>query len=253
MLLACDIGNTNFKFALFDGTEPVKFFKVPGQKFSRALLQNLTFTNVAISSVIPDRTIELRSIFLEEYRCRPFIINQQVRFNVQIEYSTPLTLGVDRICSVEGALTLFGGLPQFNNYSEDIYIITVDSGTATTINVVEYNKRFTGGMIMPGIETMFNSLNKHTAQLPKVTSDSFTTLFGKNTESSIASGVLNATLGLIDRTYDHLKSAGAKEIILFLTGGNAPLLSHHITYPFIYSEDLVLRGIQSIFERNRGD
>jgi len=253
MLLACDIGNTNFKFALFDNERLVRLIKVSAHKFTRAILEGLTFNDAAISSVIPDRTIELRRIFLDEYRCRPFIINQQVRFNLNIEYSTPLTLGIDRICSMEGALSLFRNHPLFPNYSKDIYILSVDSGTATTINIVEYDKRFIGGMIMPGLETMFSSLNKNTAQLPRVTAEAVSGLIGKNTESSIASGVLNSTLGLIDRTYEYLKGEGAEDIIIYITGGNGDILSKHIRYPVIYSEDLVLQGIKAIYERNKSE
>lgn len=253
MLLACDIGNTNFKFALFDKGVPVRHFMVAGNKFSRALLENLSFTDAAISSVIPDRTLELREIFIEQYRCRPFVISQDVNLNIKLDYHAPHTLGVDRICSIEGALVMFKNHPLFKKYSDKFYLITIDSGTATTINIVAYDKRFTGGMIIPGIDTMFNSLNKNTAQLPRVSADSFSSFIGKNTEASIASGVINSTIGLIERTYNYLKSEGAEEIVIYLTGGNAPVLSSHINFPFITAGDLVLLGINAIFERNRGE
>lgn len=253
MLLTCDLGNTNFKFAVFNGEEPVKIASVNGHKFTRAFLDKFTFNQVAISSVIPDKTIELKKILLDEFKIRPFIINQQVQFNVEFEYDSPHTLGVDRVCSVEGALSLFKKHPLQNLYSKDIYIVTIDSGTATTINIVEYNKRFIGGMIAPGLDTMFNSLNKNTAQLPRTSYEAYSSMIGKNTESSIASGVINATIGLIERAYHHLKEIGAKEIVVYVTGGNGIVISKKLNFPVIYSEDLVLRGIMAIYERNKVD
>ncbi|MGE5498907.1 MAG: type III pantothenate kinase, partial [Syntrophothermus sp.] len=247
-----DIGNSRIKFALYDkyGLRELKIS-------SQGLLpldwfRNIKIKNVAISSVVPSLTDELSEYFSKEFKIEPFVITHESLFNLQIDYETPHSLGIDRICSAEGAFALFKESKEFKGYDEKTFIITIDLGTATTVNIVKYNGLFSGGIIMPGIMTMTNSLKVNTAQLPEISIElDYKGFIGKNTRSSIASGILNSTLSLIENCVCYLKSEmGAKEVKLYTTGGNAPIIEKHLKFEHLMVEDLVLRGVKSVFERN---
>lgn len=251
MFLACDIGNTNTKLALFLRDELKNFSIIPNDKLDFSFLKENKFTDASISSVVPKLTIKFTEFFQNENSVSPFIITKDSKFNLTIDYETPETLGIDRICSAEGALSLLKkpNLIKHKKY----FIISVDFGTATTINVVTSENKFIGGIIAPGVETMFNSLHKGTAQLPKVSTNDYKNIIGSSTISSISSGVINSQIGLLEKIYNHLEELSADEIYIYVTGGNAKKIIPYINYQFSYVEELVLHGIKSIYERNKID
>ena len=99
---------------------------------------------------------------------------------------------------------------------------------------------------------MFDSLNSETAQLPGLNFSNYKSLVGKDTNSSIASGIITTTVGMIEKTIHHLKEKyGAKEIKCFFTGGNAKQVQSFLPKDFIYDEALVLKGVTSVYNLNR--
>lgn len=251
MLLACDIGNTFIKFAVYDNDTLVKFFRTTYTDFQIGIFNSYSINKIAITSVVPTIEADLTSYFIKHSGITPYQVKAGSPFTVKVNYSTPASLGVDRICSAEGAFSLFKNDPLFHDYSEKVFFITIDSGTATTLNIVKYNAEFIGGIIAPGIYTMINSLNKGTAQLPEIDlADDYNGLIGTDTKSCIASGVLNSTLGLIERTCNYLRDQmGAQIIKIYVTGGNGKVISDKLNYENVFIEDLVLLGVKSVYER----
>ncbi len=251
MFLACDIGNTNTKFGLFSDNILKDFLIIPNNQLDFNLLKEKSISKAAISSVVPAITNQLNSFIKEYFTLSSFIITKDSLFNLSIEYETPETLGIDRICSAEGAFALYKNNILKNNNYKNNFILSVDFGTATTINVISNDKRFIGGIIAPGVGTMFASLHKGTAQLPLVSIDNFKNVIGTSTITSIASGVTNAQTGLIEKMILHLENHySAKQIHLYITGGNAKKIVPYIINPFTYVDELVLLGVKSIYERN---
>ncbi len=126
------------------------------------------------------------------------------------------------------------------------------SGTATTINIVSPSQEFIGGLIAPGISTMLKSLNERTAQLPLPDLNNYNGLIGNSTDSSIISGVINATVGMIGETINHLSSASDQNMpIIFATGGNASYVLPHLRYKVFFEEALVLKGLKAIYDLNK--
>jgi type III pantothenate kinase len=252
MFLACDIGNTNIKTAIYDKDKRKSFNIFPAEKVLYNLFCEQEISEVAISSVVPNKTEEITKFLHNELKIDPFIININSKFNLSINYKTPETLGIDRICAAEGAYKLFeteySVIPQI----EKFYLLVIDLGTATTLNFINLKPEFEGGIILPGIKLMANSLNINTAQLPKIDLTNYTTFIGKDTHSSIASGIINSTVGLIEKAYQHLTNTmGAKTIKIYFTGGNARIIQPYIKYENALVEDLVLRGVKVVFERNK--
>lgn len=255
MFLAIDAGNSSLKLGLYKGDELISLRTVAYENLNAGMFEGLDFQHAAIASVVPQRTRQCEDLLKSAFGISPYRISLASRLDLIIDYLTPDTLGIDRICSCIGALhnsditALLSG--------ERACIITIDLGTATTVNLVRILRRndlpephFAGGLICPGIYTMLSSLHKDTAQLPMTRPEDYRGLFGHDTASSIASGVITATVGMIEKVLSVLKNEYAGgSMKLFLTGGNASV-RQYFSFGHEYVPDLVLRGVKRIYEMN---
>lgn len=251
MLLAFDIGNTNIKAGLFDGDEliSVKVFSPADNLFPE--LSAFEINRVAVSSVVPGLTFKITEIIKERLNLPAFIISAKSRFGVKINYDNPETLGIDRICSAEGAFSIFKKSNDFNTFDSKTFLVAIDFGTATTINIVGFPGIFMGGIIAPGIKTMMSSLKSNTAQLPEIDFESYKGFIGRDTKSSIASGIINSTTGLIEKILSFMKTElNSEKTHIFVTGGNAETIFPHLNFQYHYEKGLVLKGIKSVYDLN---
>ncbi|MBK9099112.1 MAG: type III pantothenate kinase [bacterium] len=249
MLLALDIGNTNTKSALFEGDAFIDFTVHSDSKVFNKYFDSISFTNVAISSVnkfSENKILELLSI----KNVQIFRASSQNKFNFDIAYETPDTLGVDRLCSASGAFNL---AVKNKLLSDDQYLLTIDFGTATTINIVSPDKKYLGGLIAPGLSTMLKALNEKTAQLPLPELKSYKGIIGTTTDSSILSGVITATIGMINETTFYLENRSKVFPLIYATGGNARYVLPYLDKRIIYDEALVLKGLKTIYDLNNPD
>jgi len=126
--------------------------------------------------------------------------------------------------------------------------LVVNCGTATTVDALTENGEFLGGIIIPGLSVMRRSLLSNT-DLPtylNVDLPANVSLhdFPDNTQDAIATGVIRASLGVIQQQYDLLaETAGAHCIV---SGGAAHLIVKHLTCPAEQVENLVLQGMKMI-------
>lgn len=249
MILTMDIGNTFIKTAVFDGDKPVCTKKIRSRELGTLAFDDYPIDGCAVSSVVPEITTRIEKIIPEKFGVTPLIVSYHSMFSFKIEYSTPATLGTDRICGAEGAFKMFSA--SGNTLKENEAILSIDFGTATTINLVKYPSVFVGGIIAPGARMMFDSLNKNTSQLPTVSLEEYKNLIGDSTNSSIASGVLNSITGLIEKTIASLSRNNiADKVYAFITGGNAPSILPYITFEHTHEPELVLHGLNSVYLKN---
>jgi len=248
MLLTLDIGNTNIKSALSEDNRLNEFTIHPDSDKLFNYLSKSNFTKAAICSVNPSIEKILINYFSVKH-LSVFRANIQNKFNLTIKYDTPNSLGMDRVCSAIGALEI---ATRKKLLSKNQYLITIDFGTATTINIVSPSQEFFGGLIAPGTFTMLKSLNERTAQLPLPALSSYSETIGRTTNTSIISGVVTSTVGMINETVNHL-SEMSHEIrpLIFITGGNAEYILPHLKHKVIFEEALVLRGLKVIYELNK--
>ncbi len=254
MLLACDIGNSRIKVGVFSDDNLVEFYSFENIELFDKFFLNKNFDQIAISSVVPNLTKKLILKLKDYSEATPFVIDRNVKLNLKIEYDTIETLGIDRICSAEGAFYLYKKSNESGNYNHRTFILSIDLGTATTINIISFPGVFIGGSIAPGIQLMFDSLNTKTAQLPNVLESNYKSIIGKDTSSSIVSGVINSTIGFIERTINYLKNEmNGSEFKIFITGGNAEKIAPHLNFKVSLVKELVLIGIKSIYDKNNKD
>lgn len=145
-------------------------------------------------------------------------------------YDNPARLGADRWAALIGAHALHDG-PA----------LVVMAGTATTIDVLDADGSFRGGLILPGIELMQTSLARNTAGLRAARGGYRDT--PTNTDDAIASGALHATLGAIERMAAPLCRPASADFSVILSGGAADLLAPHLGLPLRRIDNLVLEGL----------
>ena len=159
---------------------------------------------------------------------------------LEVLMDNPSSVGTDLIV---------GAVAGINRYP--VPLILIDMGTATTICVVNENKQYIGGMILPGIGVSMNSLTSRTAQLPRISLDPPKRLIGKNTVECMQSGALYGNASCIDGMVDRIQEELGQEATIVATGGLAkriiPLCRHRIEL----DDELLLRGLWIIYEKNK--
>lgn len=248
MNLLLDFGNTRLKWAVAsDDSERsrqivergiVSYESVALAAWAIAL-QRFPLAHVQFSSVVmPDQETAVFAA-LGGFGLVP------VRFEVgatagalRNAYATPDTLGVDRWAAAIGAWAL---VKQS--------CLVVGAGTATTVDVIEAAQPgeavYRGGLILPGLELMVESLHQRTARLPNAAGRYCAAPeVADNTHDAITSGVLDATCGAIERMGQRLP-AGSPWLV---AGGNAEKLQRVLGPKLRIEHDLVLQGLAASFK-----
>ena len=244
MHLLLDCGNTRLKWALSSdgaGTNTHSFINRRGvcEYSSEALdvlcasLSSLSLCSLQFSSVVSSEREQEIFSHLAPLCLAPnrFKVSSRVG-NLTNAYASPETLGVDRWAAAIGAWNLLGGSS-----------LVVSGGTATTIDLVEETLEggaYRGGLILPGIDLMLQSLHQRTARLPQARGRYRKAPdIADNTHDAITSGAIEATCGAIERMGRRLPD-GAPWL---LTGGTAPRLLEALGNRVRLVEDLVLEGL----------
>jgi type III pantothenate kinase len=154
-------------------------------------------------------------------------------------YSTPGSLGMDRLAAAVGAWSMKPG--------NDILVI--DAGTAVTYDFISSAGEYKGGNIAPGIALRFKSLHEHTGALPLVSPQGALPNLGTDTETAIRSGVLN---GIRHEALGYITELESQYpfLLVFLTGGDAEYFDIKAKSTIFAVPDLVLRGLARIVECN---
>ena len=259
MLLAIDIGNSSTSVGVFDiadKTSPILIsdFKITSRDsssdeytiiikdfLSRIYTDNADIDAAVISSVVPSLTDKFIRVAESICSNRPFLISNGIRTGFGINIKNPEQLGADIVANVAGTL---------NCCSAPAVIL--DMGTATTITVVNYTKSVVGTIIIPGIKISLDALYKSAAQLSDIVLCDDLELIGKDTKSSVSSGIINGNALMIDgflrniREKLELKESGNK-LSLIATGGLAELILPNLRNKFTFDKNLTLKGLAVLY------
>ncbi|MDD5250158.1 MAG: type III pantothenate kinase [Rhodocyclaceae bacterium] len=156
---------------------------------------------------------------------------QASQCGISNRYDHPAQLGADRWAALIGARGVHGGA-----------CLVVNAGTATTVDVLDGDGVFQGGLILPGLALMRAALAGNTAGLPLAQGE-FRDL-PRNTDDAIVSGCLVATLGAVERMFRHI--AAVPQALCLLSGGAAGSLVGALAIPHREFPNLVLEGLARI-------
>ncbi len=241
MLLAVDIGNTNISFGVFKGAGLKKTFDIPVKRYSRnKLLEkiiSLKVTDTLISSVVPGITKVIAKDLAGITGKRPYIIGKEIKVPIKNRYRNPDQVGQDRLVNAYAAAKLYGAP-----------LVVVDFGTAITFDVISKSRAYEGGLILPGLGLSIDALNRQTALLPKIRISRPKEFIGKDTRSSILSGIVYGFSGMAEQLNNKIKKILGPQARVIATGGNAALIRRYCNNIDRFDSTLTLKGINLIYK-----
>lgn len=232
MIVAIDAGNSRIKWGLFDGQHWIAQGALPTARAAQIaevskewpLDAQVVACNVAGEAV--EATIDAwLASGLAPIR---WLRSSPQACGVRNSYDQPDTLGADRWSALIGARKITAG-----------NCVVVCAGTATTVDRLDADGVFRGGMILPGLELMRTSLAQKTVLLPLA--DGQVCAEPHNTRDAIVSGCLNAQIGAIERVFSSM--ASDPEALCLMTGGAAKCLVPHLSIPHRLVENLIFEGL----------
>lgn len=253
MLLAIEQGNTNTLFAVHDGTDWIANWRTATdaartadeyavwlhQLFNLAGLDMKTLDGCIISSVVPQSIFNLRNLSRRYLNTEPLVIGENAVLGVDVRIDKPSEAGADRLVNTVGAYVKYGGP-----------LIVVDSGTATTFDVVSADGAFEGGAICPGINLSLQALHLAAARLPRIAIARPERAIGKDTVSAMQSGVFWGYVGLIEHLIARIKAEYGAPMTVVGTGGVVSLFEGATDFIDHFDPDLTIRGLLEIWRRN---
>lgn len=246
MVAVFDVGNTNLHAGIYDGRTFIQRWHVPTRNKLpvariKRILSRSKLSGVAVSSVVPQVTKHLVGL-CRRYKVRSVVVSSRIDCGIRYAYDDPATLGADRIAAIAGALA---------RYRRDAII--VDAGTAITIDVALENGRHLGGLILPGMEMLAETMREKTAQLPRIRVERPKNLAGRSTEECMQSGVFNGTMKMISGLVRELRARYARDLFCVSTGGAGALMARHVPEIDRHDADLCLYGALTIYYKNVPD
>jgi type III pantothenate kinase len=245
MLLTIDVGNTTTGIAVFDGERIVAQNKLrtPDEisvKFLKSLLKKEyrdKITDIIASSVVPFVDDSLKESVETFFKRECQFIDHTTETGLTYKVDNPSELGADRIADSIGGLFFF--LPPF---------IILDSGTATTFDVISRDMEYLGGSIFPGIELSINSLAQNTAKLGRIRFSTPETIMGTSTETHIKAGIYYSYIGGLTYMIKEYKKIVGEDAKVIATGGLIKHFEDKIEGIDLYEPDLTYYGLKKIFD-----
>jgi type III pantothenate kinase len=253
MLLAIEQGNTNTLFAVHDGESWTAQWRTATeasrtadeyavwltQLLAMRRIELTSLTGCIISSVVPQSIFNLRNLARRYLTVEPLVIGDNVELGIPIRIRKPSEAGADRLVNAIGAHLVYPG-----------DLIVIDSGTATTFDVVAADGAFEGGAIAPGINLSLQALHEAAAMLPRIAIQRPDTIIGKDTVSNMQSGVFWGYVSLIEGMVARIKAEWGAPMTVVGTGGVASLFEGATDSIDRFDPDLTIRGLLEIWRRN---
>ncbi len=253
MLLAIEQGNTNTLFAVHDGDTWIAQWRAAtdssrtadeyavwlSQLLNMGGLQFGVLTACIISSVVPQSIFNLRNLARRYLHVEPLVIGENADLGIPVRIDKPSEAGADRLVNALGAHIVYPGP-----------LIVIDSGTATTFDVVAADGGFEGGVIAPGINLSMEALHSAAAKLPRVAIQKPQRIVGTDTVGAMQSGVFWGYVALIEGLIARIKAERDEPMTVVATGGVASLFHGATNAIDHFDPDLTIRGLLEIHRRN---
>ena len=254
MLLTIDIGNTNI---VLGGISEDKIYFIARLYTEKRMsydqytiqikyildIYNINIKNIddcIISSVVPPVLDAIKQAVKTLVKKDPMIIGPGIKTGLNILMDNPAQLGSDLVVNSVACL---------NEFKPPLIII--DMGTATTISVIDKNKNYIGGCIIPGVKISLNALSSMTAQLPHISLDEPKKTIGTNTIDCMKSGIVLGSASMLDGMIDRIEEDLGSDATVIATGGIANHIIPFCKKDIIYDDNLLLKGLYIIYIKNK--
>ncbi|MGH2272384.1 type III pantothenate kinase [Anaerohalosphaeraceae bacterium U12dextr] len=257
-IIAIDIGNTNIKVALFlnDTEQYLKAISGNDQDVKQQLASLLRESwnqiplvpsaaipvrdgVVVVSSVKPVWTQLVEDTVKETLSERIYLIGRDIPLPIETNVENPQEVGTDRLVTAAAAFAVV----------EDA-VVVADFGTAITIDLVDDNGVFMGGIIAPGMAMGANALHTATAKLPQVDVIRPDSVYGTNTRKAITAGLFYAAAGLLETMTRKYAEELGKWPHVIVTGNAASILKDECEFVDSWVPELAVRGIVIAYKKH---
>ncbi len=259
MIICIDVGNTNIKYAIFDGSNLIFSYRVAtdlkrtSDEYGSQLVGMLEFNKISakditggiFSSVVPslDYTIEhMLRVYLEIV---PKQLAPGLKTGLKMRADNAREVGADRIVNNVSAIRKYGnGKP----------IIVIDFGTATTFNIINAEGEFIGGVIAPGIKGSLDSLVNGTAKLPRVEIEAPKSVIATNTVTNMQAGIVFGFAGLVEYIVKKIKKElKTSDVLTVATGGFSETIAKETPCIDVIDKMLTLNGLKYLYDLNSAE
>ena len=254
MILGIDVGNTNIVLGCIeDGniTNTVRIRTEAGQtaaEYGIKLKQLLDFFGIdsrgfegaILSSVVPPVTEPLRQAveWLTGVKC--LLVGPGIKTGMNVRIDDPGTLGCDLVV---------GGVAAIHQYGAPV--IVLDLGTATTITLIDEQRSFRGGAILPGVKLGYRALSAGTSLLPDISITPPKKCIATNTVDCMRSGAVFGSAAMIDGMIERMEEELGQSCTIVATGGIAKHIVPYCKRQIICDNELLLRGLWVLWQKNR--
>ena len=254
MILAIDIGNTNIVVGCIDDEKTYFIERLSTVRTKTELeyavdlktvldiyhIKKTDIEGCIISSVVPQITDLARLAAEKILKKEVMVLGPGVKTGLNIMMDNPGQLGADMVADAVAGLA-----------SYPVPFIVIDMGTATTVSVVNDKKQYIGGMILPGVGVSLDALTSRASQLSGISIDAPKHIIGKNTIECMKSGVLYSNAAALDGIVERIEEELGQRTTVIATGGLAKKIVSHCKREIILDEDLLLKGLRVIYEKNK--
>ena len=254
MLLAIDVGNTITVLGCIEDGKILNIVRLQTGRnetwaeLSIKLKQLLDiyeidpkcFDGAIISSVVPEVTENYKEAVYMLCGVKCMVVGPGIKTGMNVRIDDPGTLAGDIVVGSVAAMVNYG-----------TPCIVIDMGTATTIVVVDNNKCYRGGAIIPGVKLSYAALAAGTSLLPDISIGAPKKCIATNTVDSMRSGAIFGTAATIDGMIDRMETELGCKCKIVATGGLAASIVPFCTHEIICDNDLLLKGLWLLYEKNK--
>src|SRR2546423_9554658 len=240
--LLIDVSNSFTKIAFATRRRISKPLRIRTEKLNTSALRRFIKARkidiVSVCSVVPKKNEVVRAAARGS---RILWLAPKTRLGVGVDYPNPKTIGADRLANAAAVAAIYG-CPA----------VVVDFGTAVTFDIVSAQRKYIGGVIAPGLESMTNFLYQRTALLPKLSLKEPRSAVGKSTIGAMRSGAVIGYRGLVREIIARIKAERfpGKKVHVVATGGYADLIGGRLREIDAVHPNLTLEGLRIVANLN---
>ena len=254
MILAIDIGNTNIVVGCLDREKTYFIERISTVRTRTELEYAVDIKTILdiyhikkpevegciISSVVPQITNVVKLAAEKILKKEVMVLGPGIKTGLNIQMDNPGQLVADLVADAVAGIAHY-----------PVPLIIIDMGTATTICVVDEKKNYIGGMIMPGVGVSLDALTARASQLSGIGIEAPKRIIGKNTIECMKSGVLYSNAAAMDGCIERMEEELGQKTTVIATGGLAKKIIPFCKKDIILDEDLLLKGLLVIYEKNK--
>lgn len=259
MVLCIDIGNTNIKYAVFEGETLKASYRVSSRhsrtadEYGATLINLLASSSITtkdikgiiVSSVIPALNYTIGHMCEYFFKITPVMIGAGIKTGLNVKADNPKEVGADIIANCVSA---------FKTYGDGNPMVVIDFGTATTFDVVTGKGELIGVIIAPGMKTSLESLVQNTAQLPMIELEHPKSAIPKNTKACMQAGIVFGFAGLVENIVRKIREElKLDKIKVIATGGMGEILAKEVSCITKVDRMLTLNGLRMLYEMNKSE